>query len=212
MPFETQIPGSQIKDKSVKANDTDFTTAGVKTTLAKDDYVIIINVESATDDTEIIRVGEFANEIARLNSLTKYQVDGIVSTTKGIIPLVDFVGTVIGSYACELCVDFSDLSNSTYRLTASRKLKFSLTVYQNGATIYHNLPDLIVTEHSGNIVKLSDQTITQLNYEDIYFECTLVNNALQISIVNGIGSSEIPAANGTIKAIYTLEITKFNYI
>jgi hypothetical protein len=60
-------------------------------------------------------------------------------------------------------------------------------------------------------VKLSDQTITYLNYEDIYLQTALVSNMLEIYIWNGIGSSEIPAANGSIKAIYTLDITKFNY-
>lgn len=214
MPTETQIPGLQIKDKSVKAIDTDFTSAPVKMSLNKLDSFVIIDGESSGSDTSKVASSVVADYIKGELSLTEYQISGIIGSTKGIIEMFDFVGTTLGSYECELEIRFSDLSNSAYRLTAHRKIKFSFTVFQNGSTIYHSEPDLFVDSHSGTIVMTSTQGMVNMFYQDITIYTENSNNMLLLYISNNLGDSDssLPAANGTMKAIYTLKLTKFNFV
>lgn len=214
MGSETQIRGTQIKDKSVKHNDTDFSSAPTKSTIKKVDFFVIVDSESSGNDTSKIPPDYVVNFINDALSLPKYQISDIVGTTKGTISLYDFVGTTLGSYEFELDIRFSELSNSNYRLTAHRLVKFSFTVFQYGSTIYHTEPDLFIVDHTGTIVKLSDQVLTNMIYKDITIYTGKTNNLLSLYISNNLGDSDssLPAANGSIKAIYTLKLTKFNFV
>lgn len=146
-----------------------------------------------------------------LSALTTYQIADIFAQYYGIIALNTFIGNELGSYNCRLEAEFGDLSNGSYRLAAKRVVDFSFIAYQSGATVVHSEPSLIVSSHSGTIVRLSDNAVFDLKADDIDFETSLSSSKLLLKIKNNIGSSSIPAANGSIRCLYTLKINKWNW-
>ncbi len=145
---------------------------------------------------------------ASLNPVN-YQLSGIVSTTYGLINLVDRIGTATGSYHVRIELQFGDLNHTGYNLSAHRAIEFSFVAYQSGQTILHTEPVLMLQQHSGTIVRLSDNVVFDLQAKDIDFSTQLVSDKLRINVRNNLGSSAIPAANATIKCRYTVNIKKF---
>lgn len=138
-----------------------------------------------------------------------YQLSGIVSSTFGVINMADFIGTNTGSYVVRVDMMFGDLNNAAYRLSASRLIEFSFVSYQSGASIRHTEPEIMLVQHSGLIVRLSDNAVFDLRSQDIDFSTELVSNMLRINIRNNIGSSAIPAANAAIRCRYNISIRRF---
>lgn len=138
-----------------------------------------------------------------------YGLTGIVSTTYGLINLSDLIGTATGSYHIRIELQFGDLNHTGYKLSAHRVIEFSFVSYSSGQTVIHTEPVLMLQQHSGTIVRLSDNVVFDLNAQDIDFSTQLVSNMLRINVRNNLNTSPIPAANAAIKCRYTVNIKKF---
>lgn len=145
------------------------------------------------------------------SSPTVYQIAEIFGQNVGVIALNSFIGNDLGSYSCRIDAQFADLSNGAYRLIAQRTIDFSFVAFQSGAAIAHTEPVLQLSSHSGLIVRLSDNVVFDLNAQDIDFETAIVSNKLVVRIKNNLANSVIPAANGSIRCRYTLNLNKWNW-
>lgn len=153
------------------------------------------------DSTGMVK--KFANTTV----LPVYQIADIYGTYTGNILLNNFVGNELGSYNCRLEAQFGELSNGSYRLAAQRNVDFSFIAYQSGIAVVHCEPTLHLSNHSGTIVRLSDNTVFDVRPMDITFQTTLIGSKLVVQIINNLPS---PYA-GSIRCRYSLKITKWNW-
>lgn len=169
-----------------------------------------LNEVTAYSGILVVDVNGQVRKAASLNPVN-YQLSGIVSTTYGLINLVDLIGTATGSYHVKIELQFGDLNHTGYKLSAHRIIEFSLVAYQSGTNILHTEPVLMLQQHSGLIVRLSDNAVFDLQAQDIDFSTQLVSNMLRINVRNNLNNSAIPAANASIKCRYTVQIKKFTF-
>lgn len=170
----------------------------------------LLNLNEVTSYSGIlvVDVNGQVRKIASQNPVN-YQLSGIVSTTYGMINLSDLIGTATGSYHVKIELQFGDLNHTGYKLSAHRIIEFSFISYQSGTNILHTEPVLMMQQHSGLIVRLSDNAVFDLKAQDIDFSTQLVSNMLRINVRNNLNTSPIPAANAAIKCRYTVNIKKF---
>jgi hypothetical protein len=148
-------------------------------------------------------VKKYPNE----SSLPVYQIADIYDNYTGNIPLNNFVGNELGSYNCHLEAQFAELSNGSYRLAAQRIVDFSFIAYQSGIAVVHSEPTLHISAHSGTVVRLSDNTVFDLQPNDITFQTTLSGSKLVVQIKNNLPSPY----TGSIRCRYSLKVTKWNW-
>lgn len=172
----------------------------------------LLNLNEVTAYSGILVV-DATGQVRKAASLNpvNYQLSGIVSTTYGLINLVDLIGTATGSYHVKIELQFGDLNHTGYKLSAHRIIEFSFVSYQSGTNILHTEPVLMLQQHSGLIVRLSDNVVFDLLAQDIDFSTQLVSNMLRINVRNNLNTSSIPAANASIKCRYTVQIKKFTF-
>lgn len=169
-----------------------------------------LNEVTAYSGILVVDVNGQVRKAASLNPVY-YQLSGIVSTTYGLINLSDLIGTATGSYHVRIMLQFGDLNHTGYKLSAHRIIEFSFVSYQSGTNILHTEPVLMLQQHSGTIVRLSDNAVFDLQAQDIDFSTQLVSNMLRINVRNNLNTSSIPAANASIKCRYTVQIKKFTF-
>lgn len=141
-----------------------------------------------------------------------YQISGIVGSTFGVIPIVGHVGMNTGSYTVRIDAQFADLNHAGFRLSANRVIEFSFVSYQSGQNILHTEPEIMLLQHSGLIVRLSDNVVFDLRAQDIDFSTELVGGLLRINIRNNLNTSPIPAANAAIRCRYNISIKRFDWV
>lgn len=163
-------------------------------------------VQSAPYQLVIDSTGNVKRIISQNPSI--YQIDNFYADYFGSINIPYYIGNEFGSFNFKIEAQFGDLSNGAYRLAAQYTVVFSLVAYQAGISIVHTEPLLHITESSGIIVKLSDNSKYDLNINDIMFRTTLsTSNQLVIQIVNNI-----PAPySGSIRCRYTMLVTKWEW-
>lgn len=172
-----------------------------------------LNLTDVTSYAGMLVVDNTGNVRRSINpAAVAYQISGIVGNTFGLINLAGFIGTNTGSYTVRVDMQFADLNNAAYRLSANRMIEFSFVSYQSGQSIIHTEPEIMLVQHSGLIVRLSDGVVFDLKAQDIDCSTELANNMLRVNIRNNIGNSAIPAANASISCRYNISVKRFDWV